>query len=109
DAPTSAPPVIQTAQRSQVQITLLLISSRRKVMTFDAEMTIGRVKELVWNSWPSEWQDEYPASPSHLRMLYLGRMLQDEDMLSDLKFPESVTSAFLPTIVHISIRPNGSP
>lgn len=37
----------------QVALTFLLISGSRRTMTFDPETTVGRVKELVWNAWPS--------------------------------------------------------
>lgn len=30
----------------------------------------------------SEWQDERPPAPSYLRILYLGKILQDDDTLS---------------------------
>lgn len=33
-------------------VTFLLISGRRRTMAFNPETTIGRLKELVWNSWP---------------------------------------------------------
>lgn len=29
----------------------------------------------------AEWQDERPPAPSYLRILYLGKILQDEDTL----------------------------
>lgn len=29
----------------------------------------------------TEWQDERPPAPSYLRVLYLGRMLQDDETL----------------------------
>ena len=37
----------------QVYLTFLLVTGRRRTMSFEPETTIGRVKELVWNSWPS--------------------------------------------------------
>ena len=37
----------------QIALTFLLVSGDRRTMTFDSEMTVGRVKELVWNAWPS--------------------------------------------------------
>lgn len=37
----------------QVSLTFLLVSGRRRTMSFDHEITIGRVKELVWNAWPN--------------------------------------------------------
>ncbi|KAH9939190.1 ubiquitin-related domain-containing protein, partial [Amylocystis lapponica] len=67
----------------QVSLTFLLISGRRRTMSFDPQTTVGRVKELAWNAWPSaEWQDERPPAPSYFRILYLGKILQDDDTLS---------------------------
>ncbi|CAL1709368.1 unnamed protein product [Somion occarium] len=68
----------------QVSLTFLLVSGRRRTMSFDHEATVGRVKELVWNAWPNDWQDERPPGPSYLRILYLGKILQDDDTLSRL-------------------------
>ncbi|KAJ4495376.1 hypothetical protein C8R41DRAFT_762610 [Lentinula lateritia] len=64
-----------------VSVCFLMISGKRRVMTFEPETTVGRVKELVWNTWPSDWQEERPSTPSHLRILHLGKVLQDEDTL----------------------------
>ena len=36
---------------------------------------------------PVEWQDERPPAPSYLRILYLGKILQDEDTLSSTSHP----------------------
>lgn len=36
----------------QIALTFLLISGRRRSMTFDPTHNVGRVKELVWNTWP---------------------------------------------------------
>lgn len=98
-------------QTPQVSLTFLLLSGRRRTMSFDPAITIGRAKELVWNAWPADWQDESPQAPSHLRILYLGKILQDEDTLTHLSFPTSLPSdsSSLPTIVHLSIRPSNIP
>jgi len=89
-------------QTPQTYVTFLVISGKRRTLAFEPSTTIGRVKELAWNSWPagnpalcsivrhtradiffggSDWQDERPPAPSYLRVLYLGRMLQDDDTL----------------------------
>ncbi|KAJ8515843.1 hypothetical protein ONZ45_g6773 [Pleurotus djamor] len=81
---------VQVPQTPQVYLTFLLVSGRRKTMSFDPELAIGRVKELVWNAWPSEWQDERPPAPSYFRILHLGKILQDDDTLSKLAFPTSL-------------------
>lgn len=94
----------------QAVLTFLLVSGRRRTMAFDPETTIGRMKELVWNAWPNEWQDERPPAPSYFRVLYLGKILQDDDTLAKWSFPlshpQSSASAAPqnPTIVHLSIR-----
>ena len=36
----------------QVSLTFLLVSGKRRSMTFEPETTVGRTKELVWNAWP---------------------------------------------------------
>lgn len=94
--PTAVP------QTPQTFITFLLVTGKRRTMSFDPETTIGRVKELVWNTWPegvlpifvlfpahitsfvidNGWQSERPPAPSYLRLLYLGKMLQDDDTLT---------------------------
>ncbi|KAF6742016.1 hypothetical protein DFP72DRAFT_831773, partial [Ephemerocybe angulata] len=103
-------------QTHQTYITFLFLSGRRRVMNFDPDTTIGRVKELVWTAWstpaatsptdgtPSAAQEveEKPPAPSYLRVLYLGRMLQDDDTLRGSAQPVS-------TIMHLSIRPFAPP
>jgi hypothetical protein len=94
-----------------VSICFLLISGKRKVMTFEPETTVGRVKELIWNTWPTgqEWSDERPPTPSHLRMLHLGKILQDEHALKAYNFPifTAPSPPPAPTVVHLAIRPSG--
>jgi len=92
-------------QVPQTLVQFLLVSGRRRSMAFDPKTTVGRVKELVWNTWPSDWQDERPPAPSFLRILYLGKILQDDDTLAQLKFPSyTPPEPATPTIVHLSIR-----
>src|SRR5215471_6272990 len=50
EAPQTAPPL---AAAPQVFLSFLLQSGKRRTMSFDCETTVGRVKELVWNAWPS--------------------------------------------------------
>jgi hypothetical protein len=106
-------------QTPQTYLTFLLISGKRRTMSFEPDSPISRVKELVWNSWPTEWQDEHPPAPSYLRVLYLGKMLQDDETLIGLKLPTytpqspaspaSSSSGPIPTIMHLSIRPYAPP
>lgn len=43
----------QVPQTPQAFLTFLLVSGKRRTMSFEPETTIGRVKELIWNAWPS--------------------------------------------------------
>ncbi|KAL0564884.1 hypothetical protein V5O48_017153, partial [Marasmius crinis-equi] len=45
-----APTTVSPPQTPQVHLCFLLISGKRKTMSFEPEMTLGRVKELVWNA-----------------------------------------------------------
>ncbi|KAJ7089171.1 ubiquitin-related domain-containing protein [Mycena belliarum] len=113
-------------QTPQTVLTFLLVDGRRRTMPFDPDTTVARVKELVWSGWPSdaEWQDDRPPAPSYLRILYLGKILQDDDTLAKLNFPSHIppspTSSppastpadhppLPPTIVHLSIRAYAPP
>ncbi|WWC86747.1 uncharacterized protein L201_001625 [Kwoniella dendrophila CBS 6074] len=88
----------------KVHVKVLIISGQSKVLSFEPELTVGRMKELIWSSWPSEWTDPaQPPSPSYLRILHAGRILQDDSTLSSNNLPVSET-ANLPTVVHISVR-----
>lgn len=65
---TTEEPVPQTPL---THLTFLLISGKRRTMSFEPETTIGRMKELAWNSWPAgTWTLVYilmvstPLSPS---------------------------------------------
>jgi hypothetical protein len=52
-----SPPELSTdehvPQMPQTYLTFLLISGKRRTMAFEPDTSIGRVKELVWNSWPA--------------------------------------------------------
>ncbi|KAK7683015.1 hypothetical protein QCA50_013687 [Cerrena zonata] len=108
--PDAEPTQVEEPAIPQVSLTFLLVSGKRKTMSFDHETTIGRVKELAWNGWPNEWQDERPPGPSYIRILYLGKVLQGEDTLSKIGFPTYIPSSEqsatpqTSTIVHLSVR-----
>jgi hypothetical protein len=48
--PQPEPPIPQVPQ---TMVQFLLVSGRRRSMAFEPETTVGRVKELVWNTWPN--------------------------------------------------------
>lgn len=65
---------------------------------------------ITTNHIRTEWQDERPPSPSYLRILYLGKILQDDDTLaSKLHLPYPMPLLVLPIIpkeLTNSLRPS---
>lgn len=77
-------PTSPTITSPQISLVLLLVSGRRRTMSFPAidSTTVLRAKELIWNSWPAEWKDEQPPAPGFLRLLHLGKIWGDDDLLT---------------------------
>jgi hypothetical protein len=49
--------------------------------TFDPREISGyKLKELIWTDWRSEWEPR-PASPSSIRLIILGRLVEDKAAL----------------------------
>jgi hypothetical protein len=68
----AAPPPPPVPQVPQTLLQFLLVSGRRRSMAFEPETTVGRVKELVWNSWPN---GTFQLSPSyHTHALSISRL-----------------------------------
>jgi hypothetical protein len=64
---TGAPAAVPQVPQTLVQF--LLVSGRRRSMAFDPETTVGRVKELLWNTWPNGTSTSPPPTtspPSHM-------------------------------------------
>ncbi|KAF8937620.1 Ubiquitin-like protein 3 [Haplosporangium gracile] len=87
------------ADNSTVSLTLLLVSGSRSTFTFQGTETIENVKTKVFDSWPKDWQEEKPASPQSLKILYLGKFLADSSTLESNKIQPGNT-----TIVHLTIK-----
>jgi hypothetical protein len=48
---------------------------------FDPKAISGyQLKELIWTDWRSEW-DPRPVSPSSIRLIVMGRMIEDQKIL----------------------------
>lgn len=102
---TSPAPTPTVHADPQITLSFLHISGRRRTLSFPADTTVARVKEVVWNTWPKEWydgssggvggglqneggggrdslKDELPAAPGFIRLFCLGKMWTDESRLS---------------------------
>ncbi|RKP38118.1 ubiquitin-related domain-containing protein, partial [Dimargaris cristalligena] len=81
-------------------LTCLLISGKRHTFRFPAGATIRQTKQQIYQEWPKEWESDKPDSPGFLRLLYLGKVLEDPRGLADYQ----LLPARKPTIVHLTIK-----
>lgn len=62
-------------------------------------ISIYTLKELILREWRSDWESK-PASPSSIRLIHFGKLLDDKEPLKTYNF-----LADSPNVVHMSIRP----
>ncbi|KAK3324776.1 ubiquitin-related domain-containing protein [Cercophora scortea] len=62
-------------------------------------ISIYKLKELILREWRDEW-DGKPASPSSIRLIHFGKLLDDKEQLKKYQF-----SADSPNVVHMSVKP----
>ncbi|KAI9836574.1 MAG: hypothetical protein M1819_001206 [Sarea resinae] len=98
-----------------VHITLLLINGARHPFKIDEKylkkrnvsatgmdpfnISVYTLKELIWREWRDEWEAR-PSSPSSIRLIHFGRLLDDKTPLKDCRF-----NAESPNVVHMTVRP----
>ncbi|KAL4935652.1 hypothetical protein BDV06DRAFT_124047 [Aspergillus oleicola] len=96
-------------------IILLLITGTRYPFKIDANylrkrevnvenydpfaMSVYTLKELIWRAWQDDWEPR-PTSPSSIRLISFGKLLDDKSPLSDSKF-----SSDAPNVVHMTVKP----
>ncbi|GAA5865889.1 hypothetical protein JCM1840_006288 [Sporobolomyces johnsonii] len=103
-------PVADSAGAAKVRgqpfdLVLLLVSGKRRKWVVGSEETVREVRERVWSEWPEEWRstEDAPPTAKALRLLYLGRFLEDSASLSSYGL-KPLSDAEGPTIVHLHIR-----
>ncbi|KAH6718043.1 ubiquitin-related domain-containing protein [Leptodontidium sp. MPI-SDFR-AT-0119] len=62
-------------------------------------ISVYTLKELILREWREEWEAQ-PSSPSSIRLIYFGRLLDDKTPLKDCKF-----NAESANVVHMTVRP----
>lgn len=98
-----------------LHITLLLTTGSRHPFTIDGKylrkrsvnvenndpfaMSVYTLKELIWREWRSDWETR-PSSPSSIRLISFGKLLDDKCPLSDSKFNHDA-----PNVVHMTVKP----
>ncbi|KAF3034984.1 hypothetical protein E8E12_001627 [Didymella heteroderae] len=63
------------------------------------KISVYQLKELIWRDWREEWEPR-PTSPSSIRLIHFGRMLDDNSLLKDCRFQTEA-----PNVVHMTIKP----
>ncbi|KAJ5946304.1 hypothetical protein N7454_003143 [Penicillium verhagenii] len=98
-----------------LHITLLLTTGSRHPFTIDRQylqkrsvsvenqdpftMSVYTLKELIWREWRSDWETR-PSSPSSIRLISFGKLLDDKSPLSESKFNHDA-----PNVVHMTVKP----
>ncbi|TGO90593.1 hypothetical protein BPOR_0058g00120 [Botrytis porri] len=62
-------------------------------------ISVYTLKELILREWRDEWETK-PSSPTSIRLIFFGRLLDDKDPLKACKFNPETSN-----VVHMSIRP----
>lgn len=92
--------MLTTGARHAYTISQKYLSSR-KVTAVDAsgnfdprEMSGYKLKELIWTDWRAEWEAR-PRDPSSIRLIIMGRMIDDKASLKGVLFPLLKTTDLL--------------
>lgn len=62
-------------------------------------ITVYTLKQLIWRDWRDEWEPR-PTSPTSIRLIHFGRMLEDTSPLKDCRFQKDT-----PNVVHMTVKP----
>lgn len=102
-------------QINVIKITLLLISGQRMIVPIDSEfmnkndlsgnenpldISIGTLKTSLFKDWQESWGNP-PAKASNIRLIHLGKILEDEQSLADC----GISNDSLHNVVHLSVKP----
>ncbi|KJR87936.1 uncharacterized protein SPSK_07834 [Sporothrix schenckii 1099-18] len=62
-------------------------------------VSVYKLKELILREWREDWESK-PASPSSIRLIHFGKLLDDKEQLKKYHF-----STDSPNVVHMSVKP----
>jgi hypothetical protein len=115
DASDAAPAKEVESPSPSLTITLLLTTGSRHPFEIDGKylrkrginvesndpfaMSVYTLKELIWKEWRQDWESQ-PTSPSSIRLISFGKLLDDKSPLSDCKFNKDA-----PNVVHMTVKP----
>ncbi|PPJ60694.1 hypothetical protein CBER1_03442 [Cercospora berteroae] len=76
------------------------VTAQNSAGEFDPRELSGyQLKELIWTDWRQEWEPR-PSSPGRIRLIVMGRMIEDKGLLKDLPFNMTSTN-----VVHMTVKP----
>ncbi|KAF2217334.1 hypothetical protein CERZMDRAFT_28933, partial [Cercospora zeae-maydis SCOH1-5] len=76
------------------------VAAQNGAGAFDPRELSGyQLKELIWTDWRQEWEPR-PSSPGRIRLIIMGRMIEDKGLLKDLPFNLTTTN-----VVHMTVKP----
>lgn len=97
-----------------LNVTLLLMSALRVSIRVDSQFlkahdagddtapgdfTVGALKDVLFGMWHENWGNA-PVDPSHIRLIHLGKVLEEEQTLDQCGIvPEGAN------VVHMSVKP----
>jgi len=62
-------------------------------------LSVYKLKELILREWRDEWEQK-PSSPTSIRLISFGKLLDDKAPLKDSKFNHDATN-----VVHMTVKP----
>jgi len=62
-------------------------------------ISVYTLKELILREWREEWEVQ-PSSPSSIRLIHFGRLLDDKTPLNECRFNTDA-----PNVVHMTVKP----
>jgi hypothetical protein len=100
----------------ELVLTLLVISGLRITMKLDShylashssltafshpeKVSIGAFKSCIYSCWQEDWGATAPASSASIRLIYLGKVLQDDQTFEECK----IISENAHNVVHLSVK-----
>lgn len=117
--PSSDSPVIPAKEGETsgpvLTVTLLLTSGARHPFRLDNKylakrnvevpdhdvfnLSVYKLKELILREWREEWEAK-PSNPNYIRLISMGKLLDDKASLKDYKFGHDS-----PNVLHMTIKP----
>ncbi|ODH13735.1 hypothetical protein ACO22_06949 [Paracoccidioides brasiliensis] len=93
--------LLTTGARHPFKISTKYLRKRQvDVPDFDPYlMSVYTLKELIWTEWRQEWEPR-PSSPTSIRLISFGKLLDDKGSLSELKLSQSS-----PNVFHMTLKP----